>query len=159
MILYHGTNTDFTEIDLSKSLPYKDFGKGFYLTSFLEQAKRMASRKSHRFGTAVVQAYDIGNEVVKGHGDCKVKVFEEPDEEWALFILANRRRSTPPFQHDFDIVVGPVADDGIAYILSRYEEGTISLKDALAELKFARLTSQYCFCTQTAINHLKRIAL
>lgn len=36
---------DFMAIDLSKTLPYKDFGKGFYLTSFLEQAKRMALRK------------------------------------------------------------------------------------------------------------------
>lgn len=158
MTLYHGTNMDFAEIDLSKALPYKDFGKGFYLTSFLEQAKRMASRKSRRYGKEVVQVYDIDIEVTEGHGDCKVKVFEKPSEEWVLFILANRKHSTPPFQHGYDIVVGPVADDGIAYILSRYEEGTIVLKDALAEMKFVHLTNQYCFCTQTAVNHLKRLA-
>jgi len=32
MILYHGTNIDFDTIDISKSSPYKDFGRGFYLT-------------------------------------------------------------------------------------------------------------------------------
>jgi len=159
MILYHGTNVEFKNIDLSKSLPYKDFGVGFYLTSLLAQAERMASRKSHRYGTAVVQAYEIDDAVLAGQGDCKVKVFEEANEEWALFILANRKHTKPPYQHDYDIVAGSVADDGIAYILSRYEEGTMSLKEALKELKFAHLSIQYCFCTQKAINHLKRIAL
>ena len=27
MILYHGTNCDFPQIDLRKTKPYKDFGK------------------------------------------------------------------------------------------------------------------------------------
>lgn len=45
MILYHGTYTDFQEIELDKCLPYKDFGKGFYLTDILEQADAMAQKK------------------------------------------------------------------------------------------------------------------
>ncbi|MBQ3714315.1 MAG: DUF3990 domain-containing protein [Fibrobacter sp.] len=32
MILYHGTNCDFSQINLGKTKPYKDFGKGFYVT-------------------------------------------------------------------------------------------------------------------------------
>lgn len=32
MILYHGSNMEIERIDLSKSRPNKDFGKGFYLT-------------------------------------------------------------------------------------------------------------------------------
>lgn len=157
MRLYHGTNVEFDSIDLDKSLPYKDFGRGFYLTAILQQAERMAERKSHRMGKAVVQTYEISNEVINGLDDCRVKTFKSPDEEWALFILSNRKRSVPPFQHDFDIVVGSVADDGVAYVLSRYEEGTLSLKEALAELKFAHLSNQYCFCTEKAIKHLRRI--
>lgn len=45
MRLYHGTNVDFDLIDIEKSNPYKDFGKGFYLTDIKEQAERMALRK------------------------------------------------------------------------------------------------------------------
>lgn len=159
MKLYHGTNTDFNEIDLSKSLPYKDFGKGFYLTAILSQAERMAQRKSHRYGTTIVQAYEFDDNIIEGLSDCKVKIFETPNEEWALFILSNRKRMIPPFQHDYDIVVGPVADDGVAYILSRYEEGSMSLPEVLAKLKFSHLSNQYCFCTPKALNHLTRIAL
>lgn len=32
MILYHGSNVEFVEIDLMKSKPNKDFGQGFYLS-------------------------------------------------------------------------------------------------------------------------------
>ena len=39
MRLYHGTTSDFGEIDLTKSKPSKDFGRGFYLSAEVEQAK------------------------------------------------------------------------------------------------------------------------
>lgn len=39
MKLYHGTNVDFSEIDLSKCKPYKDFGQGFYLTNIKNRLK------------------------------------------------------------------------------------------------------------------------
>lgn len=32
MRLYHGTNVEFEQIDLTKSNRFKDFGQGFYLT-------------------------------------------------------------------------------------------------------------------------------
>ena len=38
MRLYHGTNVDFSLIDLTKSNKYKDFGQGFYLTDIRSQA-------------------------------------------------------------------------------------------------------------------------
>lgn len=38
MILYHGTNADFGEIDLAKSKPNKDSGQGFYLSREYTQA-------------------------------------------------------------------------------------------------------------------------
>ena len=45
MILYHGTNVDFEKIDLLKSKPNKDFGRGFYLSANYDQAKDMAETK------------------------------------------------------------------------------------------------------------------
>lgn len=36
MKLYHGSNQEISTIDLSKCRPYKDFGKGFYLTTIKE---------------------------------------------------------------------------------------------------------------------------
>ena len=45
MILYHGTNVDFSEVDLKKSKPNKDFGQGFYLSREYAQAMDMAKTK------------------------------------------------------------------------------------------------------------------
>ena len=39
MILYHGSNRDFTNVDLSKSRDRRDFGRGFYTTTMKEQAQ------------------------------------------------------------------------------------------------------------------------
>ena len=48
MILYHGSNTEIDAIDLGRCVPYKDFGRGFYLTSMPDQAEKMA-RRTARF--------------------------------------------------------------------------------------------------------------
>ena len=45
MKLYHGTNVDFEQIDVAKSKPNKDFGRGFYLSADYHQAKNMADIK------------------------------------------------------------------------------------------------------------------
>ncbi len=50
MKLYHGTNLDFSVIDLAKSNKYKDFGQGFYLTDIRSQAEELAAKKSRLFG-------------------------------------------------------------------------------------------------------------
>ena len=41
MLVYHGTNADIAEIDLTKGIRFKDFGQGFYVTPDLETAQRM----------------------------------------------------------------------------------------------------------------------
>ena len=49
MKLYHGTNVEFDQIDLLKSKPNKDFGRGFYLSADYAQAKDMAAAKMEQF--------------------------------------------------------------------------------------------------------------
>ena len=49
MILFHGTNTDIENIDLTRGLRHKDFGKGFYLTPERTTAIRMAQKKPLNF--------------------------------------------------------------------------------------------------------------
>ena len=43
MKVYHGSYTCIDTIDLSKSKPQKDFGRGFYVTKFRHHADRWAS--------------------------------------------------------------------------------------------------------------------
>lgn len=156
MKLYHGTNRDFQEIDIAKSNPYKDFGKGFYLTDLRHQAERMALRKVKFFGgECVVQEYEFDESLLED-SILNVKVFPSPDEEWAAFIH-NNRNNTGEYRHDYDIVIGPIADDGVAFLLGRYEEGTITLAELARQLEYKQLNNQYFFGTLRAINFLKRV--
>ncbi|MCD7737075.1 MAG: DUF3990 domain-containing protein [Lachnospiraceae bacterium] len=50
MILYHGSNVEIEKIDLDLCRPYKDFGRGFYLTTIESQAGKMALRTSKIYG-------------------------------------------------------------------------------------------------------------
>ena len=156
MILYHGTYTDFQEIRLDKCLPYKDFGQGFYLTDIIEQANALAQKKSRIYGgSPIIQKYEFKQEVMTT-GELNVLNFERPTKEWAEFIYKNRNRHTH-FSHEYDIVIGPIADDGVAYLLDRFEEGTITLDELAEELEYKRLNSQYYFGNAKALKFITRI--
>lgn len=83
MILYHGTNKPFEQIDLSKSKPNKDFGKGFYLTSDKQQAIDMAKAKIDQQGEGevIVYAFEFDTTFLSS-GELKVKSFDTYSEEW-----------------------------------------------------------------------------
>ena len=83
--------------------------------------------------------------------------FIRPTAEWAEFIYKNRSRRKPAFTHDYDIVIGPIADDGVAYLLDRYEEGSYTLAELAHELEYKKLNNQYYFGTNRSISLLKRI--
>lgn len=156
MILYHGTYVDFQEIILDKCLPYKDFGRGFYLTDIYSQAVALSQKKSRIYGgEPIVQRYEFDQSILTD-GVLKVLKFDGPSRDWAEFIYKNRSRQIC-FSHDYDIVIGPIADDGVAYLLDRYEEGTLSLDDLAKELKYKNLNNQYFFANSNALKLLKRL--
>ena len=156
MKLYHGTNVDFDVIDLTKSNKYKDFGQGFYLTDIRSQAEELAAKKSRLFGGyPVIQEYEF-DESLLSSAELKVLKFDKPSTEWSEFIFKNRNRDNN-FTHDYDIVIGPIANDGVAYLLGRYEEGTLTIEELSDKLDFKKLNSQYFFGTNKSLKYLKRL--
>ena len=160
--LFHGTTADFTEISLQKGKGYKDFGKGFYATAVKSHAERIAKRnkyrleakeaeirkKNPRFKTKVYQAYcynlEFDDSCLNTPTDLKVKVFKTADKEWLRFILKNRDSEISV--HDFDIVIGPTADENTVTIINAY---------LIKELKPENLPKQYFFGTDEAIKTLR----
>ena len=156
MKLYHGTNIDFDVIDLTKSNKHKDFGQGFYLTNIRSQAEELSIKKSRLFGGyPVIQEYTFDESILNSN-ELKVLQFDSPTTEWAEFIFKNRNRDIN-FKHDYDIVIGPIANDGVAYLLGRYEEGTLSIEELTKKLDYKKLNSQYFFGTEQSIKYLKRL--
>lgn len=155
MKLYHGTNTAFSKIDTKKCRPRKDFGRGFYLTDIRKQALAMAERRCEfeGTGTPIVLCFELDERCLTD-GSLRVKRFESVSEEWAQFIIANRRGGRNA-RHEYDVVIGPVADDGVVYQINRYFQHIIDMPTLVRELSYKKLNSQYFFGTEKAISKLK----
>lgn len=157
MKLYHGTNKDIESIDLSKGLLYKDFGRGFYLTPDRKTAERMAIKKARLFGgIPTLITYEMEDLTLQS--GLKVKVFPEiASVEWFLFVDANRDRNKKNPIHDYDIVIGPIANDGVVLQLTNYHEGIYSPEEAAKLLQDKYLDQQYYFGTEKALHLLHKI--
>lgn len=158
MTLYHGSNTNIEKIELGLCSPDKDFGKGFYLTDIEEQALLMAKRRTRiaGVGTPIVSEYTFDESLLNGL-ELNVKIFDRPSQEWALFVMANREASQTGYQHEYDIVIGPIADDGVAYQLERYARGMITIETLVEELTYRKLNRQYFFGTELSIAKLLKL--
>ena len=157
MILYHGSNMDFDHIDLQKSKPNKDFGRGFYLSDNYEQALNMAKVKFELLGigTPTVLAYEIADEAL-----CSLNTlrFDSYSEDWAKFIILNRNNPTGLPAHKYDVVIGPIANDRVGVQLWRYENHAIDLPTLVHNLQYMKgITIQYFFGTERAVNLLNKI--
>lgn len=158
MKLYHGSNIIIEQIDFARCKPYKDFGQGFYLTEIEEQAVQMARRTATIYGgVPVVTAFEFDDAAAMADETLSVKRFAEPGEEWALFVMANRSREGRHPVHDYDIVIGPVADDTIATLFRNFDDGIIDLPMLVAGLRYKKISSQYFFHSARAVQYLERL--
>jgi hypothetical protein len=157
MTLYHGTNVEFDKVDLQKSKPNKDFGQGFYLSDNYSQALDMAKTKVEQLecGKPVVMTYQVDEMKMN---ELKVLRFDDYSEEWAKFILLNRNNASREPAHDYDIVIGPIANDRVGVQLWKYETKSIDLPTLVRNLHYMKgVTIQYFFGTERAISLLERV--
>jgi hypothetical protein len=124
--LYHGSLTSFDNVDIKNGLPYKDFGKGFYTSFVRSHAEKLAIRNKKRMKDrykkdmfSYLYIYQMDFCVLS---KLNVKKFDYADEEWMLFVLANRKSNTK--SHNYDMVIGPTANDDIVNIIDTYFDGT-----------------------------------
>lgn len=156
--LYHGSNVKIDQIDLTLGRINKDFGKGFYLTSLHQQAMEMAKRRALQSpeSEAIVTEFMFDDSCLAS-SELNIKIFPEVSEEWALFILNNRHASNTNFHHNYDIVIGPVADDGVVQQLDLYEMQIITLQQLVDSLRYKKINNQYYFGTKHSLVYLKRL--
>lgn len=156
MKLYHGSNILIDKVDFSKCHPFKDFGCGFYLTDNIEHARNMAFRRFMRFGgKECVSAFEFNYK--EANENLKIKIFDNPSEEWAMFVMMNRSENISHPAHDYDIVIGPIADDSVSMSFRLYQDGYISIYELVNRLEYKELSTQFFFHNASAIKFLKRI--
>ena len=156
MILYHGSNIEIGEIQLSKGRHGKDFGRGFYLSANYMQAVRMSENVVRREGSGnpVVTRFEFDESSLDG---VNLKRFDGYTEEWAEFVLANRKNRSDEQVHQYDIVIGPIADDAVGVQIRQLSRGFITFDKFLESIKYTAPTFQYFFGTERATRLLKKI--
>ena len=151
MLLYHGSNIVVREPKILKSQRYLDFGAGFYMTSDFEQARKWAVRTAARReeGVATISVFEIKDDYVDR---VKVLTFARPDRDWLRYITAHRT-GNPPVD-DYDMVVGPVANDQAIRTVNNYLKGYFPEEVAIKLLLPQKLKDQYLFRTEKALSLL-----
>jgi hypothetical protein len=123
--VYHGSTSRLDTIDVAKGKPYKDFGRGFYVTKSKSHATNIALRNMRieiqRYGKpseAYLHTYELNLATLSNF---KVREFAGADIEWVQFVLANRKSRDRI--HDYDVVIGPTANDDTMVVINDYLDG------------------------------------
>jgi len=151
MKLYHGSIQEVRTPKILKPSRTLDYGEGFYATTSYEQAEHWAARRlkaENVVGYVNVYSYEENN-------DLKKLLFKEANEEWLDFVMKNR--TDRGYQHDYDVVFGPVANDRVYAAFSLYESGFIDKQTLIRELKTYTLVDQMLFHTEKALKYLNFI--
>ena len=145
MTVYHGSYLAVKHPKIIRGKNTKDFGPGFYCTIIREQAERWAKR----YETPVVTAY-----TVRINTNLKILEFREMTEEWLDFIISCRYGNP----HDYDLVIGAMANDQIYNYIADYMDGILTREQFWTMEKFKYPTHQISFCSPAALQCLTFIS-
>jgi hypothetical protein len=95
-VLYHGTVSEITSVDVTRGRDKKDFGKGFYIAEskspavgMMHKKQREAVRRSRNKNNVSIQEYlyeiTLDTEYMK---NLDIKVFERADDDTMLCLRA-----------------------------------------------------------------------
>lgn len=173
MLLYHGSYCAVEKPVLSKCAHFKDFGRGFYLTSSKEQAQSFAKISASKAkGRALIPAMEpfayVSSFKVTDISGLETFAFETANVDWLHCIVAHRRNNT--FESirnqmtSYDVVSGKIANDDtnatiLAYMGNVYgpmgSEQTDNI--CISLLLPERLQDQFCFRSEKALSRLQFI--
>lgn len=149
MIVYHGSAQTIEKPDTEHSKNYLDFGKGFYLTTYENQAKQWATRKGSRQGKpCIVNEYEL----LEDWNELKILSFENENEHWLEFVCDCRRGISR--NQEYDMVIGNVADDDVFKTVDMYFRGIWSKEKVLEELRYYKLNNQICIVNQKTLDKI-----
>ena len=155
MLLYHCSGKEDGKPRIIGSSRTLDFGPGLYTTPDLDRAVRFSRKAALRTGVApAVHRYRLDEAVLQSR---RILRFQVPDGDWLDFVIANRQgRSTTG---DIDIIIGPVADDGMYGTIGMYEVGLLGRDEALRRLDVPGLGDQYVFVSEESLSDLVHLGV
>ncbi|MCL1798117.1 MAG: DUF3990 domain-containing protein [Eggerthellaceae bacterium] len=150
MYLFHGSYLEVARPRVDVSARLLDFGSGFYTTTDYEQARRFTERFPRRSKDRIINTYDFHEEPAKEA--LSIKTFTSADIRWLEYVVANRLGTAQ--KNDFDLVVGPVANDRVYDVVEAFELGDYTQDEAIRRLLAFKLTDQVVFKTDKSLDYL-----
>lgn len=151
MELYHGSSIVVAQPLALAGRRNLDFGRGFYVTRLKSQAQKwatiVASRKK-RDAQSIVSIYNCNESEMLTAGYV-YKYFPEYDMEWLEFVVACRHGED---NTNYDFIEGGVANDQVIDTVEDYENGRITVEQALDQLRYKKPNNQICFRNQELID-------
>lgn len=147
MTLFH---TGFSEIrtpDLKIGRANADFGQGFYLSDNEEFAKRWA--RARKNSTAWLNRYELNPEGLR------IKRFSR-EPAWFDYIFDNRSGKADTLSQ-FDVIIGPIANDTLYDTWGVLTSGLLDRKTALELLSVGPAYEQTVIKTEKAAAALRFI--
>ena len=153
-ILFHGSKKGLREIEERGSKDKCDFGSGFYLSETYEHALSFVCENA---GSSVYSFLCNFDGLKIAQFECSL--------EWMLAICNYRgtiksfsdsetvKKIVDKVEHA-DLVIAPIADNRMFYIMSLFAEGDINADVALHSLSASKLGLQYIFKTEKALDAL-----
>lgn len=156
-VLFHGSKRGIDEILATGSRNNCDFGNGFYLGESYNQALAFVSE----FDNSCIYSFSFD------YKNLNVYQFE-CDLDWMLAVCYYRGTLNEYSNcdkvlnvieklKDVDIIIAPIADNKMFYIMIQFAEGEINADVAIHSLSASKLGYQYILKTDRAIKCLRPI--
>lgn len=152
--LFHGSKYGLSEISVENARSNCDFGKGFYLGETYNQALSFVCENEK----SSVYSFNYSLDGLK------VKKFN-CDLDWMIAICYYRgtlkdysdkkivKKVVSEIEKS-DVVIAPIADNKMFYIMAQFTEGEINADVALHSLSASKLGNQYIFKTEKSLDNL-----
>lgn len=153
-VLFHGSKDGLSEVTITGSRDNCDFGKGFYLGETYNQALSFVCEKEK--SSVYSFKYSLR--------DLKIKRFD-CNLEWMIAICYYRGtlreyasnqmvRKIVAEIENADVIIAPIADNKMFYVMAQFIDGEINADVALHSLSASKLGLQFIFKTDKALQNL-----
>nr|WP_297769762.1 DUF3990 domain-containing protein [uncultured Butyrivibrio sp.] len=145
--LFHASYQVIEDPDIHHGRKNADLGQGFYTTDDRAFANRWVRESPGK--DIVINHYELDDRSLK------VKKFER-NKEWFDYIFANRRLK-PDAYEEYDLIIGPIANDTIYETFGIITSGYLTDQEAMELLMVGPCSYQIVLKTQKAADNLKFI--
>ena len=148
LTLYHAGYEIIDHPDVKYGRKNADFGQGFYMTDNYDFACIWVKEKPG--ADVIINKYELDEGSLK-------KLSFERNSKWFEYIFSNRR-SQPDIYAEYDVIIGPIANDTIYDTLGIMTSNILNDEEAMKLMMVGETSDQIVLKTQKAADNLRFVS-